>query len=103
MGDLSPVVDITSLNGVESIFRQGTHDPWGQRLAGKLADFFVYSDIARFTMPVWAGSASLEDPTLPPILAQLRSRDSGLFVPVTYEIEERRTLNPEYLDAAFRS
>lgn len=102
MGKLSPLIDITSLNGVESIFRGGTEDPWGRRLAGRLADFFIYSDVARFTMPVQGQSASLDDPTLPPILIQLQSRDHGLFSPVKYEVAEKRTLNPEYLDDAFR-
>jgi hypothetical protein len=102
MADLSPVVDITSLNAVESLFRGGTRDPWGPRLAGRLADFFVYSDVARFTMPVWARVVSPDYPTLPPILAQFRSRDSQLFAPLIYQIEERRTLHPEYLGEAFR-
>ena len=59
MDNFAPVVDITSLNGVESVLRRrGATDPWGQKLAGRLADFFVYSDVARFTMPV-SGSVSL--------------------------------------------
>lgn len=104
MDDSRPVVDITSLNGVESLFRHGTRDPWGLRLAGRLTDFFVYGDLPRFTMPIWAGAKSpLDDPTLPPILAQLRSRDRKLFVPVLYEVDERRTLNPEHLNTAFES
>jgi hypothetical protein len=103
MSDLAPVVDITSLNGVESLFSKGARDPWGLRLAGRLADFIVYSDSIRFTMPIWAGTGwSLDDdPTLPTILAQLRSRDNKLFAPLLYEISEKRTLSPDYLDAAF--
>lgn len=104
MGDLAPVIDITSLNGVESLFRRGAQDPWGLRLAGRLADFFVYSDISRFTMPIWAGADSpLDDSTVPQILAQFRSRDIKLFTPVLYEIDERRKLNPDYLEVAFSS
>lgn len=102
MGDLPPVVDITSLNGVESLFRRGARDPWGLRLAGRLADLIVYSEMARFTMPIRAGTqAPLNDLPLPTILAQLLSRDNKLFAPVPFEVEERRMLNPDYLDAAF--
>lgn len=103
MAHLSPVIDITSLYGVESLFRTGPKDPWGPKLAGLLADFFVYSDVARFTMPVSGEPASLDDPNLPTILTKLESRDSGLFTPIRYEVEERRTLNLKYLDEAFRS
>jgi hypothetical protein len=93
------------LIGVESLFSKGARDPWGPRLAGRLADFIVYSESARFTMPIWAKTEwSFEnDPTLPTILAQLRSRDNKLFVPLMYEISEQRTLSPDYLDSAFAS
>jgi hypothetical protein len=105
MSDLSPVVDITSLTGVESLFSKGVRDPWGLRLAGRLADFIVYSDSVRFTMPIWAGTGWSfdDDPTLPAILAQLRSRDNKLFAPLLYKISEKKTLSPDYLDAAFAS
>ena len=103
MAHLSPVIDITSLFGVESLFRTGAKDPWGPGLAGTLADFFVYSDVARFTMPVRGKSASLDDPTLPTILSKLASRDRGLFKPIRYDLEERRTLSLKYLDEAFQN
>ena len=97
----SPLIDITSLNGVESLFQIGTPDPWAGKLAGRLADFFIFSDMARFTMPVRADAASLEDATLPSILTQLRSRDPGVIEPVTYPVEDRRRLKEEYLQPAF--
>jgi hypothetical protein len=105
VSDPAPVVDITSLIGVESLFSKGARDPWGLRLAGRLADFIVYSESARFTMPIWAAARSSfeNDQTLPTILAQLRSRDNELFAPLMYEISEQRTLNPDYLDSAFAS
>lgn len=103
MPELSPAVDITSIIGVESVFRGSVADPWGRKLAGRFADFVVYSDVARFTMPIRAGIRSYDDPTLPALLAKLRSRDSSLFAPITCEIEETRTLNPDYLHDAFAS
>jgi hypothetical protein len=95
----SSVVDITTLNAVESIFRKGTKDPWGRQLAGKLAEFFIYSDQPRFTMPIYDRSESIS--ILPSILSQFESRDKGLFVPLIYEVDEKRILNNEYLLDAF--
>lgn len=66
MGGLTPMVDITSINGVESLFRHGVRDPWGLRLAAKFADFIIYSDVVRFTMPVSTGAVlPFNDPVLP--------------------------------------
>ena len=47
-----PLVDITALNAVESLFRDGPSDPWGQQLAGQLTDLFIYSDRIRYVQPV---------------------------------------------------
>src|SRR5437773_2452173 len=99
----SPIVDVTSLYGVESLFRKGTRDPWGQKLAGRLADFFIFSDQARFTMPVRAEAAPPDDTSLPPILAQLRSRDPGVLAPLPYVVDEERRLKDVYLEPAFHA
>lgn len=104
MGSQPPLVDITSLNGIESLFRGGDRkDPWGPSLAGWFADFFIYSDQARFTMPVRQSTVGLDDFPLPTILTLLNSRDSGVLMPVVYDAEEKRVLRPEYLKDTFRS
>lgn len=54
-------------------------------------------------MPLRAEAVTMADPSLPPVLAQLRSRDSGVFEPLPYVVNERPRLNPEYLEPAFRS
>jgi hypothetical protein len=97
------VVDITSLYAVESLFRDGTRDPWGEKLAGRLADLFIFSDTGRFTMPLRPDAGTLLDDSLPPVLAQLRSRDPGVFEPLPYVVNDRPRLNGEYLAPAFRS
>ncbi len=99
-----PVVDITSLYAVESLLRRGTRDPWGEKLAGRLADSFIFSDTCRFTMPLRPGFVTVvDDPSLPPVLAQLRSRDSGVFEALPYVVNERPRLNNRFLEPAFRS
>lgn len=99
-----PVVDITSLYAIESLFRSGTHDPWGRKLAGRLADLFIFSETGRFTMPLRPEAlTAADDPSLPPVLAQLRFRDPGVFKPLRYVVNERPKLNNEYLEPVFRS
>jgi hypothetical protein len=99
MSNLTQLIDLTSLNGVESIFRKRTHDPWGQRLAGRLADVFVYSDIIQFTMPIRTNIPDQME--LPEILRQLQSRDSAVLSPMTYSVDGLHLLSTEYLSDAF--
>lgn len=99
----APVVDITSLYAVESLFRNGTRDPWGRELAGRLADLFIFSDTGRFTMPLRPDAVTLADPSLPLLLAQLQARDSDVFEPLLYVVDERPQLRSEYLMPAFGS
>jgi hypothetical protein len=98
-----PVIDITSLYAVESLFRSGTRDPWGRKLAGRLADLFIFSDTGRFTMPIRADATTLEDQSLPLVLTKLQSRDSGVFKPLLYVAKDRPTLKCEYLQPAFQT
>jgi len=97
-----PLVDITTLNGIESLCRDSNgKDPWGQSLAGHFADLFIYSDHARFTMPVRHGDGDLDGVPLPAILSLLNARDRNVLAPVVYEAEEKRILRPEYLEDTF--
>jgi len=54
-------------------------------------------------MPIRAEAATLTDPSLPPLLDQLRSRDPDVLVPLPYVVAERRRLKDEYLEPAFQS
>jgi len=64
----TPVVDITSLYAVESLFRRGPRDPWGEKLAGRLADLFIFSDTGRFTMPLRPEAVTVVDDPMISIL-----------------------------------
>lgn len=99
MSNLTQLIDMTSLNGVESIFRKHTCDPWGPRLAGRLADFFIYSDVAQFTMPTRTNAPDQME--LPEILRQLQSRDSTVLSPMTYLVDGPYSLSTKYLSEAF--
>jgi hypothetical protein len=99
----SPVVDITTLYAVESLFRPGTKDPWAPKLAGRLADLFIYSETGRYTMPIGRRISTVDDPSLPPVLRTLSSRDRDVFAPLAYFFEDRPRLDAEHLEPAFQS
>ncbi len=97
-----PLVDITTLNAIESLFQHGTHDPWGRRLAGEFADLFIYSDIIRYPINVLADSFSPGSlPKRPSVLLDLTKRDSDSFQVVTYSTQEPFRLKDEYLEDSF--
>jgi hypothetical protein len=51
-----PLVDITTFNAVQSLFVQGTQDPWRRELAGRLADLVILTSLGiRFRSPMMAG------------------------------------------------
>ena len=102
MNRQSPLVDITSLNGIESLFHASKiKDPWGAKSAGNFADFFIYSDSSRFTMPIRQKNIDIVDVPIPNILSILKSRDSDVLNPVAYYTEEKRMLRQKYLEDSF--
>lgn len=76
----SPLVDLTSINGAESLFQNGPRDPFAQKLAAELADLFVFNENVRFayTRP-FSTSHDAEYGKLPPLLDDLIRRDPAVF------------------------
>jgi len=97
-----PIVDITTLCAVESLFRSKSPDPWAQQLAGDLADFIVYADIARYVLPTPTLDASEDDVPLPSLLQELRAGEPSAFRAQRYSTEEPRMLKSDYLEPCFR-
>jgi len=77
----SPIVDITALNAVESLLREGVTDPWAKQAAGQLVDFIIYADRPRFILP---SSRDAAPTPVPKLLSSIRSAEPGLFRPETY-------------------
>lgn len=96
----APLFDLTVINGIESIFHDSSTDPWAARLAGRYADFFIYSDSSRYMLPT-SSKENVPPPEVPKILAKLINRDSDIFVPVYYDTTERRVIAEEYLIPTF--
>lgn len=98
----SPLVDITTFNGIQSLFSGKRKDPWAYKLAGKFADAFIYSENIRYAKPILDEHA--KTPILahePSILIELESKDTGFFKPVEYSSKEPRELQDDYLRDSF--
>lgn len=95
----SPIVDITTLNAVESLFRVGPVDPWGRQTAGDLVDFIIYAEKPRFVLPCIGDSPSTP---LPSLLQSIQRAEPTLFEPAAYSTEHPRQLAPENLAPSFQ-
>jgi hypothetical protein len=99
-----PLIDLTAINGIESLFRAKNVDPWALYLIGSFTDFFVYSDTARFALPTRSSNITEYDLSdIPQLLANIQNRDSSFFTPEVYTTAERRILSSDYLIPAFNN
>jgi hypothetical protein len=96
-----PMVDVTSLNAIQSLFVEDSpKDPWARRLAGKLADLYVYGEKIRYAMAVH-GADSGEVLERPRFLDHLQAYDSSAVTAVEYSAAEPRILSDVYLYECF--
>ena len=97
----NPLVDISTINAIESLYRHGIHDPWAKQLAGEFADLFVYSSTIRYSITI--PSANSDDRFLerPSLLLDLIKRDSELLTPAKYSTADPVRLKDEYLIECF--
>lgn len=98
----SPLIDMTSLLAIESCFRTEAYDPWRFELAGKLADFFVYSDTIRYTFPSPNDPSQSNQPwQAPPLVDELKSWDSKFLYPEGYSTARHREIASDVLERFF--
>ena len=99
-----PIVDFSTFSSVDSLFQPGPIDPWVKETASNLADFFIYSDKARFILPYGSKKLDRDDlPEVPTLLSELARRDSDVFGYEAYSTIERRHLSNDYLLPSFQS
>lgn len=101
-----PLIDITTINSVESLFRDGHKDYQASRLAGNLADFFIYSETARYPNVITGSATAAQKDrfgAVPALLRDLMRRDSAVFSEETWHLPEQISVSPEYLAPAFSS
>ena len=73
----TPLVDTNTLLAIETLFHKGPKDPWAAVLAGRFADFFVYSRVFRFTHPLPMVSA-LSGARVPRLVNELLKENSAV-------------------------
>lgn len=97
-----PLVDITTFNGIQSLFSGKTKDPWAYELAGKFADAFIYSENIRYAKPIlYEHSKTPNSPHEPSLLIELERRENNFFKAVEYSSKKPRELQDEYLKKSF--
>jgi len=94
----SPLVDLTTIVGVESLYHQGANDPHSYALAGQFGNMIVYAQSVRFPLPV----RNDREPDIPTLLNAIHTRNSDLLRPVEYSTETKVTLEPEFIEPAFQ-
>ncbi len=98
----TPAVDVASLNGIESMFRGSARDPWARKMAGNLADLFVYADSITYMQPVGKDDQPGQRPKAPhPLIEALERYDPGVFGARTYPTEPPLKPDDGFVDAAF--
>lgn len=92
----TPLVDITTINGIQSLFVPGHKDPWAKKIAGAFADLYVYGDVVRYPLIGFDRSARhlIAKPTLLTTMSRL---DGSALVPIPFSIAEPRTLRHDHL------
>lgn len=94
-----PIVDLTSIVGIESLFRGGTSDPWALEIAAHFADLFIWSDRVRYILPI----PSERYPFVPRLVEQIRSHEEEqVLEPEQYLVSESPKLRPEYAEEFFQ-
>ena len=94
-----PLVDISSIVAVESVYRSGSGDPNRYKLAGQLGDMLAYARTVRYPLPL----RSDREPAIPDLLKSLQAKDTELIRPVWFSTDDRIELASDYHDAAVQS
>ena len=98
----SPLFDQNSIVAIETAFRNGSKDPFWEKLLIDFTNLYVYSDAGRFPMPLKDQSYSESDiEVLPELLQKLILRDKDFFLPIKYYTTEPETLKKDYLENCF--
>lgn len=98
-----PLVDLTTIHGVESLFRGGARDPWGPSLAGALADLYIYSSSIRYALPLHDSADTPPESLKAPSLLRELWVDQNDFRPEAYSTAEPRLLEDKYLVTSFEA
>jgi hypothetical protein len=95
-------VDLTAVNAVQSLFG-GPRDPWAVDVAADFVDFMLWNDFVRFPVLLREGAEGRREIVIPPLLDDLRRRESEQIVADVQYVAEQRKLSDELTDPALRA
>ncbi|PKN65551.1 MAG: hypothetical protein CVU57_09445 [Deltaproteobacteria bacterium HGW-Deltaproteobacteria-15] len=99
----APLVDLTSINAIESLFNDGPKDPFGVRLAADFADLFIFSATARYAVTRPAKARDSEKfGRIPQLIRELTRRDSPALKEEPLIVGEQ-TVRAEHVHDSFES
>jgi hypothetical protein len=101
----APLIDITSLNSVESVFGS-VADFDAKRITSDFIDLFVWHDTIRYLNVTTGDAGPIEGEryhSLPSLLHALQRRDSPAFVEEAHHFEERIEIDRSHLSEAVSS
>jgi hypothetical protein len=90
----SPMVDFTCINGIQSMLSKAerksylvprVNDPWGSQMLSNFADFFIYYDSLRYSIP-YRNDQQLTKP--PDLLKRLIDLNTQMFTPEEVDLQE---------------
>lgn len=92
----APLVDVTTIQGIESGFRSGARDPYGPRALAHLTDLALYSDKVRYPVAyTGARPKTSTDVVRPPLVEAFDAALPGLFEPVPFSADKTRIASRE--------
>lgn len=95
-------VDLTAVNAVQSLFG-GPRDPWAIDVAADFVDFMLWNEFVRFPVLVREGAEERREVVIPPLLDDLRRRESEQIVADVQFVAEQRKLSDELTGPALRA
>jgi hypothetical protein len=93
----APIIDLTSIVGIESQFREGPNDPSGAELAGYFADIYIWSEQIRYILPI----PTAREAHVPCLVRKLASLNKRVLIPEQYSASEIPRLNSENVEENF--
>jgi len=98
---LSPLLDISSIVAVQSLFEKTHQDPWGVRLSGSVANALIYSDSIRVIVPSPEDGASQDGLSEIKPIERFLLTEPGFITPVSYSTTKLRRLSDTAVLDAF--
>lgn len=99
--DATPLVDLSTVNAVQSLFDGAQADPWASTVGSEFVDLIVWNSRVKFPA-VQLERRDASPVSVPRILSDMQRRESGAFSLDVYSLSEPRVLQPHLIGSAVR-